>query len=354
MKSARQTACTDTDETDDINPIGVLLINLGTPDSCTPRDVRRYLKEFLSDPRVVEMPRAIWWLILRLAILTTRPRKSARAYQKIWGADGSPLLAISRRQQHKLQEHWNAHNGPAARKVAVALGMRYGNPSIASALAELDAAGVRRLLALPLYPQYCAATTASAFDALCAALSRRRRIPALRMIDQYHDHRNYIAALAGSVRDYRRAHGGAMLLMSFHGIPQSYADAGDPYRDQCHRTARLLAGQLGLAEGAWRVSFQSRFGHRPWLRPYTDETLVELARGGARDVQVICPGFSADCLETLDEIAIENRAVFLRAGGANFGCIPCLNDNDAHIAALRGLIDEHIHDWLAPAGTHAQ
>ena len=336
---------------------GVLVTNLGTPDSCKIGDVRRYLREFLSDPRVVEMPRPVWWLILNLVILNTRPRKSAMAYQKVWSEQGSPLLVISRRQRRKLEQSMNQQNsqqnsrqnsqqGPGADSIRVELGMRYGNPSIAGALANLESAGARRLLVLPLYPQYCAVTTGSTFDAVCAGLARWRWLPAVRMIDHYHDDSGYIGALANSVRDYRQTHGGSdLLLMSFHGIPQAYFEAGDPYHCECRKTARLLAEQLGLAEHEWRVSFQSRLGRKPWLQPYTAQTLASLAAEGVSGVQVICPGFSADCLETLEEIALENRDAFLRAGGKNFGYIPCLNDSDEHIRALSGIITRNLRGW---------
>ena len=322
---------------------GVLITNLGTPDSCRPGDVRRYLKEFLWDPRVVKIPRAVWWLVLHLAVLTTRPRKSARAYQKIWREDGSPLLVISRQQQQKLQR--KLAQEPGANSIKVELGMRYGNPSIAAAIASLQSAGVRRLLVLPLYPQYSATTTASAFDAVHAALSssRGRWTPALRMVHHYYDHPGYIAALAGGVRDYQKNHGGGeVLLMSFHGIPQAYSEAGDPYPLECRKTARLLAEELGLNEREWRVSFQSRFGPTQWLQPYTDRALTSLARDGVRSVQVVCPGFSVDCLETLAEVAVENRDRFLAAGGENYGYIPCLNDGDEHIRALADIITGNI------------
>ena len=324
--------------------IGVLITNLGTPQACTPAGVRRYLREFLWDPRVVEMPRLPWWLILHLAVLTTRPRKSAKAYQKIWYEDGSPLLVISRRQQRKLQRVLGSDSIP------VGLAMRYGSPSMADAIAGLQDAGVRKLLVLPLYPQYCAATTGSTFDALSAALARRRRVPAVRFINHYHDHPGYINALADGVRSYRQTHGASeVLLMSFHGIPKASAEAGDPYPAECHLTAQLLAEALELEERQWRVSFQSRFGPKEWLQPYTDHTLAELARGGTRSVQVVCPGFSADCLETLEEIAIQNRAGFVAAGGTHYGAIPCLNDSDAHIRALADIITDNAGDWLAEA-----
>lgn len=315
--------------------------------------VRRYLKEFLSDSRVVEMPRLLWWLVLRLAILTTRPHHTARAYQKVWRKQGSPLLTICQQLQRKLQQNLaqiGKQNSPTE-AFKVELGMRYGNPSIAVALRKLQAAGMRKLLVLPLYPQYSATTTASALDAVFAELSKWRWLPAVRMIDHYHDHHGYLRALANSVRQYQKLHGSSeMLLMSFHGIPQSYFQAGDPYHCECWKTARCLAEQLGLADNAWRVSFQSRFGTKPWLQPYTDQTLIELARGRVRDVQVICPGFSADCLETLEEIAMQNRDIFQQAGGRNYDYIPCLNDSNDHIHALSELIVENTHNWqgLAP------
>ena len=321
--------------------IGVLITNLGTPDSYKPGAVRRYLKEFLSDRRVIEAPRLLWWLVLHLVVLTTRPRKSASAYKKIWREDGSPLLAISRKQQSKLQQILGADS------IKVELAMRYGNPSIKTALANLHRAGVRELLVLPLYPQYSATTTASTFDAICHELSGRRWIPALRMITHYHDHPDYIEALANRVRNYRKTHGQSeVLLMSFHGIPQSYFEAGDPYPCECRKTARLLAEQLGLSDDAWRISFQSRFGRKQWLQPYTDHTLATLAQTGTRSVQVICPGFSVDCLETLEEIAMQNRDVFLDAGGENYAYIPCLNDDDEHIRGLANIIGDNLGGWL--------
>ena len=339
VKFTRQTAFDHADS----GCIGVLVANLGTPDSCRVADVRRYLRQFLMDRRVVEMPRPLWWLILNGIILNTRPRKTAHAYRTVWDEDGSPLLSISRRQRRKLAEHL----GPQA--AVVELGMRYGNPSIADALGKLRAAGVRRLLVLPLYPQYCAATTASTFDAVCAELRRWRWLPGLRFIDHYHDHPGYISALAGSVRDHRQIHGGSeLLLMSFHGIPRAYFEAGDPYHCECRKTARLLAEELGLAESEWRVSFQSRLGPGAWLQPYTDRTLVKLAQAGTRDLQVICPGFSADCLETLEEMALTNRDLFMRAGGARYEYIPCLNDSEPHIRALASIVTGHLGGWDAP------
>jgi ferrochelatase len=328
-------------------PVGVLLTNLGTPDSPEPGDVRRYLKEFLWDPRVVEMARPLWWLVLNLVILNTRPRRSAAAYRKIWTDEGSPLLLIARRQAAALQSLLDAGDGPPIR---VALAMRYGNPSIASALAELEQAGARRILVLPLYPQYSATTTASTFDAVASELRRWRWLPELRFVNHYHDDPAYIAALAQSVREYWAANGEPeKLLLSFHGIPQDYFLAGDPYFCECHKTGRLLAEALQLPADRWQLSFQSRLGPKQWLQPYTDQTLQALAGGGIGKVHVICPGFSTDCLETLEEIAIENRDTFLAAGGSDYGYIPCLNDDTAHIGMMRDLVMRHSQGWLPGA-----
>ncbi len=322
---------------------GVLLANLGTPEAPDRRSVRRYLKEFLWDPRVVEASRPLWWLVLNGIILNTRPARSARAYASVWGENGSPLLDMSLRQHRALSEALGQRHGA---DVVVALGMRYGKPSIREALESLDAAGCRRLLVLPLYPQYSATTTASIFDAVTTELHRWRWIPELRFVNQYHDHDGYIDALADSVRRHQQQHGRPrLLLMSFHGIPREYFDHGDPYYCHCQKTARLLAERLGLAADDYRVTFQSRLGPKQWLQPYTDATLRELPASGIRDVQVICPGFSADCLETLEEIAVENRDTFVEAGGERYGYIPALNDDTAHIDMLAGLVDRHLAGW---------
>ncbi len=324
----------------DKHSIGVLLANLGTPDSPAPRDVRRYLKQFLWDPRVVELPRPLWWLVLNLVILNTRPRRSARAYARVWTAEGSPLLVISRRQRAALQLALNTRTGMP---VKVALAMCYGNPSIAEGLAELREAGVQRILVLPLYPQYSATSSAAIFDAVAQELRHWRAVPALCFISDYHSHPDYIAALADSVRAYQAEHGVPdKLLMSFHGIPQEYADKGDPYPGQCELTAELLARQLGLEQIQWQLSYQSRLGPKAWLKPYTDRTLETLGRQGVKHIQVICPGFSADCLETLEEIAMENRAAFLEAGGTDYQYIPCLNDQPAHIEFVAQLVAQYL------------
>jgi len=328
--------------------LGVLMLNLGTPDAPTKSAVRRYLAEFLSDPRVVELPRPLWWLILHGVILRVRPKRSAAAYQSVWTDEGSPLLSISRRQADALQERLGiALPGP----VRVELGMRYGNPSVASALAKLREASVRRLLVLPLYPQYSATTTASTFDAVTRELSTWRWVPELRFVNQYHDAPGYIAALAERIRVHWAEHGKPdRLLFSFHGIPRDYFENGDPYHCHCYKTARLIAEALELEADRWQVSFQSRVGTKEWLRPYTDELLKEWGVAGIGSVQVCCPGFSADCLETLEEIAVENRDYFLAAGGKDYGYIPALNDDSAHMNALVDLVRSHTAGWPEAAG----
>ncbi len=326
--------------------VGVLLTNLGTPDAPTAAAVRKYLREFLSDPRVVKLPRALWWPILYGFILPLRPRRSAAAYQKIWTDEGSPLRSISQAQVEQLQDRVNTATGG---KVRIALAMRYGNPAIGEALNTLRNAGLTHLLVLPLYPQYSATTTASTIDAVHAALTSWHEIPELRTITDYHEETGYIDALAASVREARgnrTAAENGKLLISFHGIPQAYVDAGDNYDQQCRQTARLLVKRLGLSEKQWQLSFQSRLGARPWLQPYTDITLKEWAADGIKNVDVICPGFAADCLETLEEINIGNRTTFLQAGGENFHYISALNTREDHLAMLRDLVLRNVKDWL--------
>lgn len=327
-------------------PIGVLLCNLGTPEAPTAAAVRTYLAEFLADPRVVELPRALWLPILHGIILNVRPRRSAHAYAKIWTEAGSPLMVNARAQQEAVAA---ALEAAAPGHYQVALGMRYGKPSIASALRELAAANVRKLLVLPLYPQYSAPSTASVIDAVTAELRQWRWVPELRTVMDYHAEDAYIDALADSVRAYRAAHGsGERLMISFHGIPRRYFLAGDPYFCQCQATARLLAERLGLAKDEWLITFQSRFGRDKWLEPYTDVTLGELARGGIGNIDVICPGFAADCLETLEEIAVQNRELFEAAGGKSLRYIPALNVRPEHIALLERLIVRHTGGWTTP------
>jgi len=323
--------------------LGVLLTNLGTPDEPTPKALRRYLAEFLADPRVIETPRILWLPILHGVILNLRPAKSAHAYQQVWSAEGSPLLAISRRQAAAVQQSLQARcPGP----VRVALGMRYGNPSIRAAMEELHGAGARRLLVLPLYPQYCAATTASTMDAVSAVLRTWRWVPELRTVMSYHDDSRYIGALQRSVESHWASHGrGERLLLSFHGIPRKYMLAGDPYHCQCQKTARLLREALRLEKEKCLVTFQSRVGPAQWLQPYTDVTLGELPARGVKSLDVLCPGFSADCLETLEEIAIRGRDTFLKAGGERYSYIPALNDDAGHIETLAELALRHAAGW---------
>ncbi len=330
---------------DQADRTGVLLVNLGTPDAPDRASVRRYLKEFLWDPRVVEVPRPIWWFVLNMVILNTRPGRSAKAYQKVWTEQGSPLLTISRAQEEALRKALQDRHGD---DLSVALAMRYGTPSIRHGLEQLRDAGARRLLVLPLYPQYSATTTASIFDEVTQVLRGWRWLPETRFINHYHDDPAYIEALAASVREWRQQHGEAdKLLMSFHGIPQEYFDKGDPYHCECHKTGRLLAEALELDASRWTLSFQSRLGPKQWLQPYTDKTLHKLASDGTRSVQVICPGFSTDCLETLEEIAMENRDEFLQASGERYEYIPCLNDQASHITMLCDLVDRHTCGWTA-------
>ena len=324
--------------------LGVLITNLGTPQAPTPAAVRKYLAQFLWDPRVVEIPRPLWWLILHGFILRARPRKVAHAYAAVWHDDGSPLLSISRRQREALESQLQARlPGP----VKVALGMRYGEPSIEAALEELREANARRIVALPLYPQYSATTTASTFDAVAAVLQRWRWMPSLRFVTHYHDHHAYIEALANSVRDHWAEHGreGARLLMSFHGLPKRNLHSGDPYHCECQKTGRLLARALELGDDQWQLTFQSRFGREEWLQPYTDVTLKEWAEAGVERVQVICPGFSADCLETLEEIQMQNKALFLEHGGKRFEYIPALNERTDHIDALTQIVCTEASGW---------
>lgn len=322
---------------------GLLLTNLGTPDAPTAPALRKYLAEFLSDPRVIETPKLIWWLILNGIILRIRPSRSAEAYEKVWTDNGSPLLDIGLRQAGAVRAALDAETPGAIR---VELAMRYGNPSIKAGLEKLRAANATRLLIFPLYPQYAAATTASTFDAVADVLKTWRWLPELRMITHYHEHPAYIAALANSIERHWQTHARPdQLVFSFHGIPRYYFLAGDPYHCECHKTARLVAARLGLADSDWRVTFQSRFGPRQWLKPYTDKTMMALGKSGARHVQVLCPGFSADCLETLEEINLQNRDFFMAAGGEEFSYIPALNDNADHIAALTQIIRQHCQGW---------
>jgi ferrochelatase len=319
----------------------VLLANLGTPDAPTPQAVRAFLREFLSDPRVVEAPRWLWWLALNGVILRIRPRRSAHAYQQIWTEDGSPLLVHCRALASKLQDR--LHGVSANFRLAV--GMSYGSPSIPSALAQLHAAGMRRLLVLPLYPQYSATTTASVFDRVTQELRRWRWVPEVRFVTQYHREPLYLQAVADSIREHWRTHGRKHLLFSFHSIPQRYFLAGDPYFCQCQETARQIAELLELPAVEWSVSFQSQVARQQWLKPYTDQWLIERARNGMKGVTVVCPGFAIDNLETLEEIAIRNRQAFLDAGGEQYDYVPALNESEAHVELLTHLVLKHTQGW---------
>lgn len=328
----------------EIPKVGVLLAILGTPDEPTAPAVRRYLREFLGDPRVIELSRPVWWLILNLFVLPFRPKKSAALYASIWTEEGSPLLVISRKQQAAIAAGLEQRHG---RAIPMALGSTYGNPTMASALDALRAEGCRRILFLPLFSHYSSTSTGAAYDALARELARLRWIPELRTVFQYHDDPGYIAALAASVRERWAAEGEPdMLLMSFHGVPQRYLEDGDPYHCQCLKTGRLLAEALGLDADRHQVSFQSLFGREEWIKPYTDKTIEAMAKSGIRKLDVICPGFAADCLETLEEIEVENREIFMHAGGEQFRYIPALNDRPDHIEALVDLITRNIAGWI--------
>ncbi|MGH8145120.1 MAG: ferrochelatase [Rhodanobacteraceae bacterium] len=322
----------------------VVLINLGTPAAPTADAVRDYLAEFLSDPRIIELPRWVWWPMLHGYVLRTRPRRSAEAYAKVWRDDGSPLLVFSEKLADAVQREIRRLTSG---KVEVALAMTYGEPSAGSVIESLMAKGVRRLLVLPLFPQYSATSTGAGLDAVLRTMQRLRWTPALRTIDDYHADAGYLAALVGSVQTYWAERGrGDKLLLSFHGIPEKYADAGDPYPDQCRETARRLGDALGLDEDELLVTFQSRLGRQPWLRPYTDEMIEQLARQDVESLDVLCPGFAVDCLETLEEVAMRYRAAFLTNGGKQFRYIPALNASRAHATALADIAMRHLPGWV--------
>lgn len=326
--------------------IGVLLVNLGTPEAPTASAVRRYLREFLSDRRVVELPRIIWWPILNGPILTFRPARSARNYASIWMPEGSPLMVYSQRLADGLQQYCDTH---FSGQVRIDLAMRYGKPSLPQKMAELRQSGCEKLLVVPLYPQYAAATTASIFDKVADVLRGMRDIPELRMLRDWHTHPAYIHALAESVRHWWQENGRAeKLLISFHGLPQRSIQLGDPYRQQCEATTALLVQALGLKQEEWVQTFQSRFGAAKWLEPYTDKTLENLARQGVREIDALCPGFSADCVETLQEIALEGKETFLNAGGKTLRYIPALNDNPLWIKAFSEILAPSWQFWETP------
>ena len=327
---------------------GVLLVNLGSPEAPTASATRRYLAEFLSDPRVVEIPRWVWMLVLHGIILNIRPAKSAAKYASIWLPEGSPLVVYTARMAARTSEVLEARG----LSVVVRHAMRYGQPSVASALDDLREQGCTRILVLPLYPQYAAATTASVWDAVARWVRQSRQVPEFRFVNRYGDDAALIDALAQRVRRHWAEHGRAsMLVMSFHGLPERSLHLGDPYHCECHKMARKLATALDLPESAWRITFQSRFGKAQWLRPYTEPTLKELAASGVTEVDVICPGFAVDCLETLEEIAQEARDAFMAAGGRRFNYIPCLNDDLQGVQALASVVQTHLQGWPLDGGT---
>ena len=330
---------------DQAEKIGILLVNLGSPEAPDAAAIRRFLREFLSDQRIIEMPKFIWQIILNFFVLPFRPGKLVPLYQSIWTSEGSPLVAIAKKQKDKLEALFAEKNG-VKNNLSFALGMRYGKPDIASAIRQLAQDNARKILIFPTYAQYSGSTTASIFDSVTSELQQWRWVPELRFINQYHDQADHIQALADSVQTYwQSSTRGQKLIMSFHGLPQVYHLKGDPYYCQCQKTARLLAAKLQLDETQWAITFQSRFGKQEWLRPYTSETLQNLAKQGVDSVDVICPGFAIDCLETLEEIVVENRDVFLQAGGKDYHYIPALNDSPAQINAMANLIEQHIQGW---------
>ena len=321
---------------------GVLITNLGTPDAPNAKSLKIYLNQFLSDPRVIEIPKIIWQIILKLIILQIRPRKSAANYKKIWTDKGSPLLDISQRQLEGVKKIISDKYP----NVEFALGMRYGNPSIEKALKGLQEKQVRRLLVLPLYPQYCAATTASTFDEVTNTLQKWRWIPELRFINQYFEEEKYIETLASSIEDFWRTNGKPQkIIFSYHGIPKRYLINGDPYHCFCLKTTRLVKEKMRLSDDQITTTFQSRFGREEWLQPYTSETLKELPAKGIKDIHIISPGFSSDCLETLEELEEENREYFIESGGEKYKYIPCLNDNKKHLDFISDLIIKNTLGW---------
>jgi len=326
--------------------VGILLANLGTPDAPTAKALRPYLQQFLHDRRVVEIPRFIWCWILHCIILVIRPKKSAEKYAQVWMKEGSPLLVHAQRQT-KLFEGFLSLKTNTPFKVA--LGMSYGKPSMKSAIESLKAAHCNKILVFPLYPQYAASSTAATFDSVWKVLLKMRNVPAIRTIKHYHDHPAYIAALAENVREHWRLNGKpSMTVMSFHGVPKFHLDKGDPYHCECQKTGRLLAEALNLSKEEYRVAFQSRFGKQEWLKPYLASTLEELGKAKIARIDVICPGFSSDCLETLEEIAMEGKHIFQSNGGGDYYYIPALNENETWIHAMTHIALENLQGWLNP------
>ena len=323
--------------------IGVLLSNLGTPDKPQRKELRVYLKEFLSDPRVIETPKLIWQVILNGIILNTRPQKSAKNYQKVWTDEGSPLLVILNKQKKLTQDLLRKEN----LELEFAVGMRYGNPSIEKGLEELREKNCNKIIVLPMYPHYCAATTGSTFDAVTNTMQKWRWVPSLRFISTYHDHPDYIKALVNSIQKHWDEHGKPdKILFSYHGIPKKYFTKGDPYHCLCSKTTRLVREQMGLSDEIAMTTFQSRFGPQEWLQPYTDKTVEKLAKDKVEHLQIVAPGFSADCLETIEELDGENREIFEKHGGKKFSYIPCLNDQSDHINLIGALIKNELQGWL--------
>ncbi len=324
---------------------GILLSNLGTPEAPDAPALRRFLREFLGDPRVVDLPRALWWPILNLFILPFRPAKSARLYKKVWTAEGSPLMVFSKRLAFAVEQELSARQGEGT--LAVELGMRYGEPSIGAALRRLRERGCRRILVLPLYPQYSSSTGGSTLDAVAAEFRTWRNVPDLRVVESYHAEPPYISEVATSLSEAWKASPAAeRLVFSFHGLPKRWVDQGEVYEQECRTTAALVASRLGLADDRFVVSFQSRFGREEWIGPATDETLRSLASKGIRSVDVVCPGFSVDCLETLEEIAMLNRGIFLGAGGTGYRYVAALNDRPGHAAALAAILEKSLAGWI--------
>lgn len=327
---------------------GILLVNLGTPDAPTAQAVRPYLKQFLGDPRVVEIPRLVWWLILNGVILNVRPKKSAAKYASVWLKEGSPLRVYTERQASLLQGYLGERTRAP---VVVDYAMTYGQPSIPDVLRKLKAQNCQRILVVPLFPQYAASSTAPVFDQVFEEMQQLRNMPALRTIKHFHDHPGYIKSVAANINEYWMKHGRPeKLVMSFHGVPQYTLDKGDPYHCECHKTGRLVAEALGLTREQYTVSFQSRFGRAEWIKPYTTATLLELGKTKTRRVDVVCPGFVGDCLETLEEIAMEGREDFQHAGGGEYHYIPCVNDRSDWIHALTDLVIENLQGWMPTPG----
>ena len=316
---------------------GIILANLGSPFEPTTKEVRRFLGQFLWDPRVVNLPRPIWWIILNCFVLPFRPSKSAKAYRKVWHEKGSPLTSLTRQLAKKLADRFND------RGVTTTYAMRYGEPSMATRLKEFKAEGITDIVVLPLYPQYSSTTTASIYDDLVKELNQWRHLPSFQFISDYHQNDAYIAAVAEVIRQaWQEQYKNELLIMSFHGLPEALTKWGDPYFHQCHKTAALLAEKLGLAETQWKIVFQSRFGKAEWLKPYCVDTLEQLPSAGIKTVDVVCPGFAVDCLETLEEIAMENKSIFEEAGGVSYRYIEALNDSDLHVDALVHLLEQKI------------